>query len=260
LKKKVKLKKNTEERELLKEESKKLKEEIDGYNEKLKEYATKDPELIQKKNDDIKVCKDSANRWTDNIFILKTYCSNNMNMESSVFHQAFDINEEFVSIAQRKCPNLNFSVGDMRSFDLGKKYDAVICMFSSIGYLSELDDIVSALNCFREHLNPEGIIIIEPWFIPEAFHPGNIFTHQFEDEGMKGVRMGYSTVEGSMSVLNFEYLFGLNQQGIQRKSEIHHLRLTSRDEMLLCFKQSNLIFHCSIFLIYALLVFHTLFY
>src|SRR5207237_8761126 len=75
-------------------------------------------------------------------------------------------------IAQRKVPNGKFSVADMRSFELGKKYDVVQCLFSSIGYLTRGTDVIAALRCFRSHLAEKGIIIVEPWFSPDAWQVG----------------------------------------------------------------------------------------
>jgi ubiquinone/menaquinone biosynthesis C-methylase UbiE len=43
-----------------------------------------------------------------------------------------DLEPKFIQAAQRKVPSGNFSVADMRQFELGKKYDVVQCLFSSI--------------------------------------------------------------------------------------------------------------------------------
>src|SRR5262249_43988229 len=53
-----------------------------------------------------------------------------------------DLEPRFVEIARRKVPTGTFSVADMRSFELKKKYDVVQCLFSSIGYLTQGDDVV----------------------------------------------------------------------------------------------------------------------
>ena len=52
-----------------------------------------------------------------------------------------DINEKFIKIARLKNLNGSYSVADMTKFDLHKKYDVVICLFSSIGYLRTFDTI-----------------------------------------------------------------------------------------------------------------------
>ena len=44
-----------------------------------------------------------------------------------------DLEPKFVEIARAKNPAGNFSIADMRAFDLKKRYDVVQCLFSSIG-------------------------------------------------------------------------------------------------------------------------------
>jgi len=46
-----------------------------------------------------------------------------------------DLDEGMLDIARRRLPGVELVNGDMRSFDLGRKFDAVVCLFSSIGYL-----------------------------------------------------------------------------------------------------------------------------
>lgn len=73
-----------------------------------------------------------------------------------------DVEPKVVEIARTKNPRGNFSVADMRGFDLKKRYDVVQCLFSSIGYLLAPEDIIAALTCFRTHLSPGGVIMVEP--------------------------------------------------------------------------------------------------
>jgi ubiquinone/menaquinone biosynthesis C-methylase UbiE len=60
-----------------------------------------------------------------------------------------DLQPEFIEIVRSKIPTGHFSIADMRSFALDKKYDVVQCLFSSIGYLTQGDDVVHALRMFR---------------------------------------------------------------------------------------------------------------
>lgn len=73
-----------------------------------------------------------------------------------------DLDPAFVRIAKQKHPDGRFFEADMADFHLSHRYDAVLCLFSSIGYLQDLDRVTRALTCFREHLTPGGVIVIEP--------------------------------------------------------------------------------------------------
>ena len=48
-----------------------------------------------------------------------------------------DLEPAFVEIARAKCPEGSFHVGDMRTLALPDRYDAVLCLFSAIGYVRD---------------------------------------------------------------------------------------------------------------------------
>ena len=150
-----------------------------------------------------------------------------------------DINEKFIEIAKLKNLNGSYSVADMTKFDLDKKYDVVICLFSSIGYLRSFDSIVSALKCFNQHLNPNGLVIIEPWFTAENSLASRIDMTTYDKEEIKICRISHSYPENEFSILNFHYLLGAIDQGVRYFEERHEVRRTSTKEMFEAFKEAN---------------------
>jgi ubiquinone/menaquinone biosynthesis C-methylase UbiE len=150
-----------------------------------------------------------------------------------------DINEKFIEIARLKNLNGSYSVGDMTKFNLDKKYDVVICLFSSIGYLRTFDSIVSALKCFNQHLNPNGLVIVEPWFTEENSLANRIDMTTYDKEDIKICRIAHSYPENEFSILNFHYLFGTIDQGVRHFEERHEVRRTSMKEMFEAFKEVN---------------------
>jgi len=152
-----------------------------------------------------------------------------------------DLQPEFIESAQQKVGVGQFSVADMRSFELGRTYDVVQCLFSSIGYLTNPDDVVSALVCFKRHLNTGGIVVVEPWLTPDIFTPG--MPHMappIDLPDLKLVRMNVSEREGALSRLRFHYLIA--QRGrIEHVEEVHELALYSVEEMLSFFTRAGLV-------------------
>ena len=63
-----------------------------------------------------------------------------------------DLNADFIAHARTKNPNGRYVVADMRNFDMGRRYDVAQCLFSSIGYLIDLDDVVRAFKTMAAHL------------------------------------------------------------------------------------------------------------
>lgn len=151
-----------------------------------------------------------------------------------------DLQPEFIQVAQRKVASGTFAVGDMRSFDLQKRYDVVQCLFSSIGYLTHPDEVISALRCFRNHLKPGGIILVEPWFTPETYHPGRPHMAPPVDQSdIKIVRMNVSEKEGRLSLLRFHYLIA-SKEGVEHVEEDHQLALYTIEEMRSFFDSAHL--------------------
>ena len=150
-----------------------------------------------------------------------------------------DLEPAFVARAREKVPGGRFEVADMRDFDLGRTYDVVQCLFSSIGYLTDPDDVVSALRSFRRHLAPGGIVLVEPWITPKGFEPGHIGMTVVDEPDLKICRMNASSREGRMSRLHFHYLIAADG-AIDHRTEVHELGLYTVEEMLSFFEAAGL--------------------
>lgn len=83
-----------------------------------------------------------------------------------------DKSKEMVKIAQEKIKkeklNLNAKVfvGDIINFDLNMKFDACICMFAVINYITETDDLIRALKNIRKHLKRNALFVFDTWYGP----------------------------------------------------------------------------------------------
>jgi len=146
-----------------------------------------------------------------------------------------DINKKFIDISKEKNPNGLYRVENMMKFELNKQYDVIICLFSSIGYLLTVEEIVSALKCFSKHLKPNGFLLVEPWFTKDNWQKGKLGMLPIDQEDLKICRINRSYLSGNYSILNFHYLVG-TIDGVQHFQEEHKLRLTSKEEMFNAFK------------------------
>jgi SAM-dependent methyltransferase len=150
-----------------------------------------------------------------------------------------DLDPAFVGIAAQKHPAGSFVAADMSDFHLSGRYDAVLCLFSSIGYLKTLDRVSQALTCFREHLAPGGMIIIEPWFAPGMLDPQRVFRHEGEANDVRVSRVSRTEIEGRLSRLHFEYEI-TDATGTRRAREVHELGLFTTAELLRTFQEVGL--------------------
>jgi SAM-dependent methyltransferase len=150
-----------------------------------------------------------------------------------------DLNPAFVRIAEQKHRAGRFFEADMSSFHLPHRYDAVLCLFSSIGYLQTLDRVTRALRCFREHLAAGGIIIVEPWFAPGVLDSARVVRNTGEANGVRVSRISRVEVEGRLSRLLFEYEI-TNGVDTRRAQETHELGLFTTAELLQTFRDAGL--------------------
>ncbi len=146
-----------------------------------------------------------------------------------------DLNPTFVRMARQKHPNGRFVVADMADFHLQDRYDAITCLFSSIGYLLDVDRIECALRCFRKHLAVDGVCIVEPWLAPGLLEPGHLSRHTGEAQGVRVDRVCTTEVNGRVSRLRFEYRVR-DVGGVRQVSEVHGLGLFTSEEMMHAFE------------------------
>jgi SAM-dependent methyltransferase len=149
-----------------------------------------------------------------------------------------DLDPSFVRIAREKLGDAAVTEADMTAFDLGRRYDVVLCLFSSIGYVRTREALLRALGCFRRHLADGGVALVEPWLTPEAVVPGLIHLTSVESPELTVSRMSVVEVDGRDSRLRFEYLIG-RDGAIERAAEVHALGLFTVEEMRGAFRDAG---------------------
>lgn len=155
--------------------------------------------------------------------------------------EGVDLDEGLLAVARGRLPGVSLGMADMRDFDLGRRFDVVTCLFSSIGYVQTADALRSSVAAMARHLAPGGILIVEPWLSPSTFdpaHPARVIV--VEQPDLVGVRLNDSRVEGSLSVMNFHYLVVRHGQPLEHLVETHTLGLFTDDEYRDAFETAGL--------------------
>ena len=142
-----------------------------------------------------------------------------------------DIESGFLEIARERCPDGKFFRGDMASFDLGVTYEAVLCLFSSIGYVRTPDRLLLAAKSIRRHVAPGGVAIIEPWMTPASFKGRSLHLTTVDRDDIKISRVSRSEIRDGISWMEFHYLVGDSDE-VRYLREVHELGLFTEDEML----------------------------
>jgi SAM-dependent methyltransferase len=144
--------------------------------------------------------------------------------------EGLDICPELLKAAREKLPGIRLHLGDMTAFDLGRRFDVVTCLFSSIGYVRTLEGLEAAVRCMTAHLKPDGVMVIEPWFTPGQWRAGTVHGTYIDDPELKIARVSTSLVQGRLSLFDLHHLVGTPER-TEHIVEHHEMGLFEVGEM-----------------------------
>ena len=153
--------------------------------------------------------------------------------------EGLDLDGGLLAVARRRLPGMRLTRADMADFDLGRRFDAVTCLFSSVGYLGTVERLRAAVAAMARHLEPGGVLVVEPWVLPEAWLGAMTTVEVVEDGDRKLVRVIASSRDGAMSTLRVHYVVA-GGGDIQTADERHELRLFRHDEYAAAFFAAGL--------------------
>src|SRR5262249_51418711 len=104
-------------------------------------------------------------------------------------------------IARRRCKRVSFVRADMVSLELGRQFDVVLCLFSSIGYVRTRARLKKTLLNFARHLKVGGVVIIEPWWTKANYQAGAVTMTTVGNDDVKIARQSRSQIRGTVSIL-----------------------------------------------------------
>jgi SAM-dependent methyltransferase len=138
-----------------------------------------------------------------------------------------DLSPAMLAVARERLPGVPLHEADMRTLDLARSFDAVICLFSSIGYVTDPSEMRSTVVRLAAHVAPGGVLIFDGWVRPdewrESFRPEPDIAR---DEEMLVVRLAHSSRKGNVTELDMHHLVQ-TAEGIDYFVEHHRLALTT---------------------------------
>lgn len=151
-----------------------------------------------------------------------------------------DLDPAMLGQARTRLPGIQLIEGDMRSFRLDRRFDAVTCLFSAIGYMTTTDELDAAVANMADHLNSGGVLIIDGWVLPEEWR-GIVGTHldTAVTQAVKVARVVHTTREGQTTRLAMHHLIA-QDSGVDYLVDHHRLTLFTRDEYQTAFRRAGL--------------------
>ncbi len=181
-------------------------------------------------------------KTSDGYILLDVGCGTGMHIK--YFKEVYsctgiDINNEMVEVAKSKVKGVNFKQGDMIDFDLNTKFDVILCLFSSIGYVKTYINLEKTIINFANHMKKGGVVIIEPWFTKSAFWVGVPGMTTYDGDDVKIARLNTTKVEGDLSIMEMYYLIAEKNKDIKHFIDIHELGLFEHDKTLEFMEKAN---------------------
>ena len=153
---------------------------------------------------------------------------------------ATDANADMLKIARRKAKGVTFRRADMIDFDLGRQFDVLLCLFSSIGYVKTYANLKQTLRNFARHLKPGGVAIIEPWFTRKTYRDERPGTTGAGTDTVKIGRMWVAKRRGDLSIMDMHYLIAEQGGEVKHFIDRHELGLFDHGKTLRYLREAGL--------------------
>jgi len=149
-----------------------------------------------------------------------------------------DASTQMLKYAEQKLENLELKAelikGKMQSIQLNRKFDAVLCLFSSIDYLTNKKDLMSMLENTAQHMKKSSLFIFDFWnenAISSHYSPSK--KGLFKSNGNMVERRSTTKIYASKRLCEVNYTCSLKRNGRHTKldKEKHLLRYFGVDEM-----------------------------
>ena len=111
----------------------------------------------------------------------------------------------------------------------GRRFDAITCLFSAIGYARTIESLTDTVRTMARHLAPRGVLIIEPWYTPETWMAQRPALLSIDQPNLKIARMNINSRNGRRAVVEFHYLV-FAASSVEHFTDRHELGLFTGDE------------------------------
>jgi SAM-dependent methyltransferase len=170
------------------------------------------------------------------IFSDKGYCVDGVDISSQMISRAkvnFGAN-----------PKLNFSEGDITSFNVKKEYDIVTSLFHVMSYQNSNDAILSSFQTASKHLKKDGLFIFDFWYGPGVLtNPPVIREKKLENDEIKVKRIATPIMHNERNVVDVNYEIDILNKltgSAETISEKHSMRYLFKPEIEFYLQKSRL--------------------
>ena len=134
-----------------------------------------------------------------------------------------DLHEGMLRIARENISGVRFSRASMIDFRLGRKFDIILCMYSTICLVRTYRNLERTIRNFSNHLRKGGIVILESDSFSDSGSPlphMNLVTAESSDT--KIAKLEYYQRRGNVLVEREDYLVAERGKGIKHYADLQY--------------------------------------
>lgn len=151
-----------------------------------------------------------------------------------------DLSEDMLAVARDRAPDVTFLQADFRRFDLGRRFDVVACLFSSVGHVRDADELGQAIRAMAGHVDEGGALVVEAWLTPDDADPAGRRDATVVPVGDGHVaRLSRSQVDGTVIVLEYVWAVATSDE-VHSEIERLELPLFTREQYLAAVESAGL--------------------
>lgn len=148
-----------------------------------------------------------------------------------------DASAEMIRHAQERCSQLpsaftgrieEFYQGDLRNFQLKKKFDAIISLFHFVNYQITNADLLSTFTHMASHLKPGGLFLFDFWYGPAVLtSQPEVRVKRVETEDVRVTRIAEPVVSPNENCVTVHYemlVEDVSTHKVEVIREIHDMR------------------------------------
>jgi SAM-dependent methyltransferase len=145
-------------------------------------------------------------------------------LETTAELTGLDQSPEMLGIAATKVPGAQLIEGDMAAFDLGRRFDVIVCVFDSINHLIDVGSWASLIACVHAHLTEGGLFVLDVNTVGELHRLGDEppWVYDF-DGGTAIIDVSFASDPGGQGVSNWD--IRIFERVTASRYELHHERI-----------------------------------
>ncbi|MCY7344082.1 MAG: class I SAM-dependent methyltransferase [Pseudonocardia sp.] len=175
--------------------------------------------------------------------LLDVACGTGAHLEVFAEHYpdtaGLEISAPMLEIARRRVPTVPLHAGDMRNFDLGRRFDVVVCLFASIAYAGSPEGVDATVDRLARHLTPGGVVVVEPWWFADRFLDGHVSGDVVRAGDTTISRLSRTVRADDTSVMTVHTVVA-DADAIRHFTDVHRALLLDRDRYELAFRRAGL--------------------